>query len=298
MSSKLLLSCLAKIYITNVCNLTCYQCNRYNNFDFKGWQRWSDYADIYKKWGDRIEFTNHLTILGGEPLLNPDIVNWISGISDAFNVPIQIRTNGTRLDKIKGLYEVLRQAGANHGHKNYIAISLHDKNDFANIRKKICKFLQGNVSQKWHPDGHIDFIDSNNQLVRLQLIDEFVPASIQNPHPGKYTLYNNEPEKAHKACSFVKHKSYHFSKGKLYKCPPADLRTEFDLQHPLDISVDDRTLLNSYRPLTLDNFEQYASEFVASLDNAIPQCKFCPADNTPFKIYPIKEVANNLIEAI
>lgn len=31
-----------EFYITNVCNLTCTGCNRFNNYKFKGFQRWTE----------------------------------------------------------------------------------------------------------------------------------------------------------------------------------------------------------------------------------------------------------------
>ncbi len=44
-----------EFYITNVCNYTCDNCNRFNNHKFSGWQRWSDYEGIYRQWAERIE---------------------------------------------------------------------------------------------------------------------------------------------------------------------------------------------------------------------------------------------------
>ena len=31
-----------EFYITNVCNLSCNGCNRFNNYKFRGFQRWED----------------------------------------------------------------------------------------------------------------------------------------------------------------------------------------------------------------------------------------------------------------
>ena len=36
----------AEFYITNVCNLNCTECNRFNNYHFSGHQRWDDYSDV------------------------------------------------------------------------------------------------------------------------------------------------------------------------------------------------------------------------------------------------------------
>jgi len=62
---------------------------------------------------------------------------------------------------------------------------------------------------------------------------------------------------------------------------------EFDQQHKFNISNSDRTLLNSYQPLGVDNFETYNQEFFAQLDNPIAQCKFCPEKYTFQKIFPV-----------
>jgi len=292
LTTKITLPGLVKIHVTNICNLTCDGCNRFNNFHFRGWQRWSDYAEDYQKWGKIFQFTEDLTILGGEPLLNADIAKWVRGIGSAFDVPIQIRTNGTYLNQTKNLYDALAEPRPFGGGRNYIVISLHNRNDFSDMRKSIFSFLQGKVQQTVKEGSRLTFSDSNGVTISIQVNDTFIPSSILNPSPGRYILHHNDPIEAHKTCQFVKYKSHHFSKGKLYKCPPADLRPEFDLQNRLDISDEDRALLNSYQPLTLNNFDDYHEEFLDSLNNPVPQCKFCPIDTSTFKIFPVHKGKN------
>ena len=55
---------------------------------------------------------------------------------------------------------------------------------------------------------------------------------------------------------------------------------EFDQQHVLDISAEDRVLLNSYHPLAIDEFDQRGADFISHIDDVIPQCKFCPTKFT------------------
>jgi molybdenum cofactor biosynthesis enzyme MoaA len=78
-----------EFYITNVCNLDCQDCNRFNDYNFTGWQSWADYAEDYRTWSERIDI-KHLVLLGGEPLLNPTILDWISGLSKLWSSPLQI----------------------------------------------------------------------------------------------------------------------------------------------------------------------------------------------------------------
>ena len=72
-----------EFYITNVCNLTCNGCNRYNNYKFSGFWPWAEAEPVIRAWAEKID-VRHPVILGGEPLLHPDIVNWITGLREIF----------------------------------------------------------------------------------------------------------------------------------------------------------------------------------------------------------------------
>lgn len=281
-----------EVYVTNVCNLTCDQCNRFNNFDFKGWQRWSDYAEQYKKWADLIDL-KAITIMGGEPLLNPTIVDWIHGLNDAFGIDVQILTNGTRLNHVKGLYQAIADARPKNGARNSIAVSLHNLNDLEQLQEDIHKFLQGPVKQNTHrPDlwkADFQYSDQNGVFINVYFQNQFNTSTVQVNQQGRYTLFDNDPAAAHSACTFVRFKSYHFVRGKLYKCGPAALLPEFDDQHKFDISDADRALIHSYKPLTVENFAEYKDEFLESLQNPIPQCKFCPVNKTNITIAPVRK---------
>ena len=71
-------------------------------------------------------------------------------------------------------------------------------------------------------------------------------------------------------------------KGKLYKCGPAALFPEFDQQHQFDISDSDREILNSYRPLAALEYTERGAEFLATIDDQLAMCKFCP-ENLDYK---------------
>ena len=64
--------------ITNVCNLTCNGCESFNNYLFRNHFRFDDYKHKYEKWSKLVKI-NVVTIHGGEPFTNPDIVNWAAG---------------------------------------------------------------------------------------------------------------------------------------------------------------------------------------------------------------------------
>jgi organic radical activating enzyme len=283
------------VYITNVCNLTCQNCNRFNNFNFRGWQRWSDYEDEYQQWGQLVKITAP-TIMGGEPFLNPTLKDWVRGINRIFGVEVQILTNGTRFRHVPGLYDALLSDVSIQQH-NHIGVSLHNPDQFETLKEDIRYFLQapamifpkGHEENTWGSD--YQFVDSNNVVVNVYTVDTFHSAAIthswKNSTQSVFALHNSDPFFAHQNCAFATFKSYHFIRGKFYKCAPVALMPEFDQQHTLDISDSDRTLLNSYQPLSVDNFENYHEEFFSNLDQPIAQCKFCPEKYKFQKIFPV-----------
>lgn len=290
-----------EFYITNVCNLTCSNCNRFNNYDFKGWQRWSDYEPMYEKWAQHVRL-QRVTILGGEPLLNPTLVEWVDGINRLWNKSVQVLTNGSRLNQTPGLYENLikwhdpKQPWI----KNWIGISLHNSSDLERCFDEVRKFMQGSV-EYYHRDdprnvnngftlgGTHAFYDSNGMRVVIWEANDFYSAAVQQ-QGNRYKFWNTDPAEAHRNCGFVMYKCYHFIKGALYKCGPVALFPEFDQQFGVDLTDEDRKLINSYRPLVPGEFAERGAEFLATIDDVIPQCKFCPGDKD-IKMYPIQAVS-------
>ena len=264
-----------EFYITNVCNLTCSGCNRYNNYKFSGWQDYNDYADIIQQWSTKINIVKPV-ILGGEPLLNPSINEWVRGLKTVWPTAYspEIISNGTRIDLVDGLYESCRETGS------WIGISLHRDSDLAPIVNRIKNFLTHPIQEGKHlkPQVNSDyqFKDANNVQVHIWITTDFLQNNIIERVDGTRTLYNSDPVKAHAVCPQVIHKNYHFLNGKIYKCGPAPLMPEFDKQYPFDISDEDRTILYADQGLSIEEFDERGAEFFANIDNPIPQCKFCP----------------------
>lgn len=290
-----------EFYITNVCNLTCDNCNRFNNHKFAGWQRWSDYEQVYQRWANYIDL-NAIVLMGGEPTLNPTCVEWVLGLQKIFDVDVQVLTNGTRLHQVPNLYEAMLVDSPVRRKRNHIGISLHNMNEFETIRSNVREFLQGEI-QEWgkilgvpapsnYPDYNASYsaADKNGVLINAWVDNTFDTAAIQVDPDGRFTVPGNpDPQRRHDQCNFVIHKGYHFIKGKLYKCGPVALMPEFDEQHNLNLSPEDRALLNGYVPLSMDNIDSYGAEFFENLDKMIPQCKFCAHEPQAKTIWPLRK---------
>jgi hypothetical protein len=191
------------------------------------------------------------------------------------------------------LYEAIAHSTPRNGIKNSIAVSLHNLDDLEQLQADIHEFLQGPVQQNTHNpvqwNADYQYSDDNGVFINVYFQNNFNTSTVQVNEAGRYVLYNNDPAQAHGACTYVRFKSYHFIRGKLYKCGPAALLPEFDQQHTFDISDSDRAILNSYQPLTVDNFAEYKDEFLDSLTRHIDQCKFCPTHKKNIMIAPVRK---------
>jgi organic radical activating enzyme len=264
-----------EFYITNVCNLSCEGCNRFNDIHFKGHQLWKDYDDIIRRWAEKIKI-EHIVIMGGEPFLNPSISDWISGLSKYFNTNVQVMSNGTYITRVPGLYDLLRTT------KSWIGISIHEESLRETIYQNIRNFFPANVQENTVDPiagGERSFYDGK---VRIETWNytHFTKNALKSTEEGRYTLHDNPPEAAFQICAFQQHKNYHFIRGKIYRCGPVALFPELDNQFDLDLSLEDKALIRAYRPLSIDEYDSRAEDFFAHIDDMIPQCKFCSADDT------------------
>lgn len=294
-----------EFYITNVCNLTCDNCNRFNNFDFKGFQRWDDYKDIYQRWSHHVEFQS-IVLMGGEPLLNPTIKEWASGLADTFNCDVQILTNGFQLNRVPGLYNAVAPYARQRKKYIHFQVSLHNLEHFDFLRQQIFDFLKppytewGKFLNQDAPRFHRNYQayytvqDVNGVQINMHVDNNFRTSAVQLGTDGRYRVHDSDPLQAHTQCGFVLYKSYHFIKGKLYKCGPAALLPEFDQQVGLELTDEQRSLMNAYQPFTIEQIEQSGTDVIATIDQPIPQCRFCSANPENRIIWPEKKASKSI----
>jgi hypothetical protein len=230
-----------EFYITNVCNLSCRGCNRFNDLNFKGHQYWDDHAEEYEAWSKRLDLPR-ITIIGGEPTLNPDLEKWCANLRRLWpNAVIMIQTNGT-YQRPEHL-EFWKKYGVGFG------LSLHDPATAKELK------------QKWqYHAGPIEaFVFHQSTVIK------------RDDH---WILHNSDPQHAFNACD-MKH-DHTMYRGKLYKCPAMSGLPDFDQQFNLRLDDRQRELLYSYRPLSADCSEEELQNFAATKNQHIPQCEFCP----------------------
>lgn len=276
----------AEFYITNVCNLACKGCNRFNSFNFKGYQRWSEYKNTYKKWSKILKLES-FGILGGEPLLNPEIIDWIIGTTDLWpDALVRISTNGFQINKVKDLYNTIKQRP-----KLLMSVGIHNKMHKKEIMNLIENFLVAPLryefdnKNKYAQEMYV--VDANDVVIRVQYNWWFHQGAIIPNENGNLTLHNSDPVKSHSICHSAQ--CHHFQNGKLYKCGAAALFPDFDRQVGLDLSEQDRNLINSVNFITAEDDIAIQNRFIKNLSNPIPQCKFCPEIYLGDQIFALKK---------
>ena len=123
--------------------------------------------------------------------------------------------------------------------------------------------------------------DANNVKVSIDLENFFVQsAMIKKPETNTFTLHNSDREKAHNDC-FAK-ECHHMMYGKLSKCGQSALFSEFSKQFQVDLSDEDRALVEAHKPCSVNDD---VVAFVENIKNSIPQCKFCPEEYVREEIF-------------
>lgn len=233
-----------EIYITNVCNLACKECNRFNNYNFKGHLKWDDYAGEMVQWSKKVDAKN-ITLIGGEPTLHPDLETWVMNIRRLWpTTEISIQTNGTYIRPHFTTFW--------NKYETAFKISLHDISTSSEIIKN------------WTTTFGID---------------QFLPGFVFSPatvikKDNYFILHNNNKQLAFDNCS-MKYDHTLF-RGKLYKCPSMALLPELNKQFTFEMSDDEVDLLSAYKPLSSNCTEEQLNEFVQTRETSIDQCQFCP----------------------
>lgn len=145
-----------EFHITNVCNFNCINCNKLNNYSFSGGiQKWNDYSEIYSKWADKIDILD-FSIIGGEPMTNPDYLLWFKNIADLWpNATGRITTNGYYLKPDnEELYNILKSRPG-----LIVKISIHNSSMIQSMIETVKQFLIGPIKIERYPK---ELVELNN----------------------------------------------------------------------------------------------------------------------------------------
>lgn len=255
----------AEIMVTQACNISCAGCTNYSDLPHKGFLTWNEGREQILPWLDRVSIPD-FGIIGGEPLLNPDIKQWIVGIRKLLpSAQIRFTTNGLLLEKHLDILDLCSDVG--------------------NVVFKITKHLDDTKLDKliqiifdkfnWEPviEFGINRWRTNNDL-RLQINS---PAVFVKTFVGEYRNmkpHNSDPDEAFKIC--CQKTCPLIYQGKLYKCSTTalleDVLSRFDQPN---LTEWEKYL---HKGLSPDCSESDLNNFIQNFGQPHSMCSQCPTE--------------------
>jgi uncharacterized Fe-S cluster-containing radical SAM superfamily protein len=277
-----------QFYITNVCNLTCGDCASFNNLPLKGHFLWAENQEVVEQWSKIVDI-EEINILGGEPFLNRDLDNWVTGIRNNWpqcnNLKITTGINDDRLLQFKD--SIRKWNRLNVG----IEISIHDPSVWDQVDNYVteildinCQVFEGIFTETAFPEKFKTYMSNGVVLFALKQSWKFAPSAIKEIRDGVIIMHDNDSVTAHKSCLWSD--CHYFVEGKFYKCVVAAAAPELAKQKTVDQHSHELIMKTEYATPTSENLDRYFS----NLHKEIPQCSLCPV-NVIDKIIPIFPLA-------
>lgn len=261
--------------ITTTCDLACPGCDRFIDYDHNWTQDYNDLESSMKEWSTKLD-PDHLTIIGGEPLIHPRIYDILKTSRRYFDHSVlEIYTNGFLLEKRQDIVDVMLDL-----QPAKISLTIHNQDP--GVRKKIENLADTYIFDKlpWTQTDSLTFRYENLYF------------EITNPTTlgGWYDYRKIVNGKVKPFEDNKKGDSYYnctaniypiIYKNELYKCPPISmLKTHLTKYDQLDDN--DWQDYLAYKPITLSSPSIELEEFINNIHYPHDICRMCPA-NPEFK---------------
>ena len=256
--------------ITTSCDLACPGCDRFIDHGHAFVEKFEDIVSNMEQWFKRLD-PDHVTIIGGEPLLHPRIYDILTEARRIFDhAVIEVYTNAFLLPKRPKIFNVLKKIG-----NAKVSCSLHNKNP------KYRDIVERNLHQAFYSKGKWFETSPNTHTC------ETVVLEVTDPTQGGWYDYrkevngvlkpwtDNDPTSSYKNCGVNIYPIIY--KNKLYKCPPISMvRTHLTKNFMLE-DKDWQPYLK-YEGLDPDVDEKELEKFVKNIYEPHSICAMCPAN--------------------
>jgi len=100
-----------EVMVINACNLACSGCTTFSDLKHSGYIPWKQGRSWLEPWIQRVNI-QAIGVMGGEPLINPELRIWLSGIRELLpDTQIRFVTNGLLLPKNPWVLDLLEELG-------------------------------------------------------------------------------------------------------------------------------------------------------------------------------------------
>ena len=198
--------------ITQVCNLSCVGCTNYSDLQHEGYVTWAEGKRQIESWLERVDILD-FGIMGGEPLINPEVEQWITGVRDLLpSAQIRFTTNGVNLNKKMNVVKLLSEVG-----NSVFKITVHQQDtELENIIQEIFN------SYSWQPvveHGVSRYKTANNFRFQIKKPTMFLKTFLGSYNDMK--PHDNQPADAFKIC--CQQSCPLLYNGRIYKCSTSGL---------------------------------------------------------------------------
>jgi organic radical activating enzyme len=196
-----------EIMLTSACNLSCRGCTTFSDLKHQGYIPWTQGKSWLEAWIPRLDL-QAVGIIGGEPLMNPDIQEYIQGIRDLLpNAQIRMVTNGLLLEKHFDIVDLLDSVG-----NAVLKISHHvDTPELTNIINRVMQY------KPWTPINEFGinrFIAPSGLRFQIARPEQFFK-TFRNEYENMMP-HSNHPVDAFELC--VQKRCPMLLDGKIWKC--------------------------------------------------------------------------------
>lgn len=248
------------------CNLSCRGCSNYSDLVHRGYLTWAQGQAQILPWLERVDIPD-IGIVGGEPLMNPDLEAWILGIRKLMPTSqIRFNTNGLLLHKYPDIIRLFEQVG-NAVFK--ITVHVNDAVLEENIKNIYSQY-------DWEPvtEFGVDrYRTKNNLRFHVKRPDVFYQA-----HRNDYANmmpHNSDPAEAFKLC--YQQTCPLLFNGRIYKCSSNGLLAQ-------TLERFDWPNLEQWKPymhagLAPDCSDEELAHFIDLFGRPDYMCGMCPSSN-------------------
>ena len=248
------------------CNLSCVGCSNYSDLIHRGYLTWEEGRAQIEPWLDRIDIPD-FGIIGGEPLMNPEIFNWITGVRNLLpNSQIRFTTNGLLLDKFPDIMKLFMEVG-----NCVFKITKHVSDP--KLEDNIQKIFSNHTWQPVTEYGINRFVTDNQ--VRFQINSpQFFYKSFKGMYNNMMPHHSNINDAFdlcyQQTCPLLYN-------GNIYKCSSNGLLTDI-------LSKFDNPNLEQWEPyinngLSIDCSDAELMTFIDNFGKPNKICRMCPTRN-------------------
>lgn len=252
-----------EIMITQTCNLSCAGCTNYSDLLHKGYLTWNEGKEQIEPWLARVDFPD-FSILGGEPLMNPKIRDWIIGLRELMpESQIRLTTNALLLDRNFDIVDLLADIG-----NCVFKIAVHEQNE--KIEQVINRVYD---HFDWEPIfeyGIHRHQTKNNMKFYVRRPDYFYK-SFQGPYNNMRPHSSNPADAFNVCCQQTCPLIYN---GKIYKCSTSALLKD-------TLARFNNPNIEQWQPYLLDGLDLTCSDseldkFLNNFGKPHSMCQMCP----------------------